>query len=95
MRTVQLGGAGEDYKLCRANWTDFTDCGTERRDRGGCVFEQEAKHGQIPSQQRFGEELLLLALKGGAQSGWPRMIPLLFHLCHLINFLWQVLNKVI
>ena len=85
-------GAGEDYKL----WTDYTACRTEQRDRGGCVFEQDAKHGQIVSQQKFGEELLLLlALKGEAQSGWPRMIPPLFHLCHLINFLWQVLNKVI
>ncbi len=62
---------------------------------GGCVSEEEAKHGQIAAQQKFGEELLLLALKGEAQSGWLRMIPLLFHLCHLINFLWQVLNKVI
>ncbi len=42
---------------------DYTDCGTEQRDTGGCVFEQEAKHGQIASQQKFGEELLLLALK--------------------------------
>lgn len=76
--------------------SDSTDCRTEQRAGGGCVFEQEAKHGQIASQQKFGEELLLLlALKGEAQSGWPRMIPLLFHLCHLINFLWQVLNKVI
>lgn len=81
---------------CRAHWTDYIDCGAEQRDRGGgCVFEQEAKHGQITSLQKFGKDLLLLALNGEAQSGRPRMIPLLFHLCHLINFLWQVLNKVI
>lgn len=74
---------------------DYTDCKAEWRGRGGWAFEQEAKYGQITFHKKCGEELLLLALKGEPQPGWPRMIPLLFYLCHLINFLWQVLNKVI
>lgn len=88
-------GVGDNY----FNYVELigpaTDCRTEPGDKGGCVFQLEAKRGQIASQLKFGEELLLLALKEGAQSGWPRMIPPLFYLCHLINFLWQVLNKVI
>lgn len=60
---------------------------TECRGKNG-VFEQEAKLGQSlwrgPGSERRSPVRPRL-----------RMILLLFHLCHLINFLWQVLNKAI
>lgn len=55
-------------------------------------MESESLNKRPSLARAFGGDL---ALKGEAQSGWPRMILLLFHLCHLINFLWQVLNKAI
>lgn len=69
--------------------------GLNRGAREGVSLNKRPNMARSLLSKKFGEELLLLALKGEAQSGWPGMILLLFHLFHLINFRWQVLNKVI
>lgn len=61
---------------------------TECRDKNGeQVFEQEAKLGQGLWRGPGSERKSPVRVAEDDSS--------LFHLCHLINFLWQVLNKAI
>lgn len=56
--------------------------------KGHCYVKQQ--QGEISNVQTW---MAMIGLK--ETKLLMRMIPLLFRLCHLINFLWHVLNKVI